>query len=171
MPVLVKPYEMSEEYADMFPSDQDGMELEAMQGALEEQKAQLVAVTYDVLRHLHSSLLLQCPILSGNMARHITKREGGLYNGGEIVISGPSYDLKNWKKTGKAVPMKTWRETSKGKMVKTYAFDYAFWVNEYGAFGTSHHNSLPSKGWVDRTVALSVSSVGARWGAEVIINL
>lgn len=151
-------------YADesySFQSDDDEM-----------QKAVMASCAYACIRQTHFALKQHCPVLSGNMLRHITKKEGDLAHGkGLITISGPSYDLNAWKETGEIKPRKVWRETSQGHYKKVFEFDYAYWVNKYGAFGTSHHNSLPSKGWADRAIVLAVSRIAREYGAEVIIDL
>lgn len=102
---------------------------------------------------LFESLILQSPILSGNMLMNI-KQE----NTNTILIEAPFYDLKKWGKEGIIV------HTGENRNGKT---DYAVDVNLEGGFGT--HNK--SEHWVNRCIVSVCQIVANEIGAEVINEL
>ena len=124
----------------------------------------LKKISKQIRDKLYRALKASCPVLSGNMRNHITQR------GKRIVISGPSYDLNLWKAKGRI--SKT-VDIQKGKTRSRFVsdFDYAYWVNEYGAFGTKHNNSLPSKGWVDRAILRTLVPIARSEGAILIYKI
>lgn len=95
-----------------------------------------------------------CPVLSGNMKAHIEVKSIEEH---EIVlcISAPFYDLKEWKKTGKIV------FTGPNVFGET---DYAYAVNQRGAFG--RHNK--SQYWANRSVYETANTIANEIGAELI---
>lgn len=134
----------------------------------------------------YSKIKAVVPILSGNMAQHT------IVSGQSIIVSGPSYDLKRWKRTGIVYlykDRKTYQKKtsiastvnsgaktsisiSKSKTKEkhyTLAWDYAIWVNKYGAFGYSH--SLKSKHWLDMALMDVVDVVAGIYGATVVWKL
>lgn len=100
---------------------------------------------------LFTDLLLNSPVLSGNMKLHIQDKSTR-----EIIIDAPFYDINKWQKTGAII------HTGKSINGRTA---YAEWVNRLGAFGT--HNK--SEGWVNRTI-LEVAEVIANQIGAVVIN-
>lgn len=113
---------------------------------------------FDKLHSLiYTNLMLQTPVLSGNMQRHINVGQiGSAY--GEIIIDAPFYDMKAFKKTGAVV------HTGKSVKGKTA---YAEWVNKSGAFG--RHNK--SEHWVNRTLYECCLAVANEVGGIVINEL
>lgn len=100
-----------------------------------------------------SSLEIDCPVLSGNMASHIATEEMG--NGfSRIGISGPSYDLKEYNKTG--------------RIVYNGRYDYAISVNNVGAFNGT---SVKSRHWANRAVEKACRIIASKYNAEVIVNV
>lgn len=97
---------------------------------------------------IYTNLVMQSPVLSGNMKANISSMKLG-----EICISGPAYDLKKWKKDK--------------VIVHTGGPDYANEVNISGAFG--RHNK--SEHWVNRVLFDSVSVIANEIGAIVINEL
>lgn len=108
--------------------------------------AELVSLVY-------STLLLDCPVMSGNMQHHIEHEEVGS-NFTRISISGPSYDISKWRTTGEI--------EHDGK------YDYAVSVNNVGAFAG---RSKKSRHWANKAIVKACRMVGALHGAEVIVNV
>ena len=115
----------------------------------------------DIVEKLHallySNLIMQSPVLSGNMKSLI---QVGLQGGGtrEIIIDAPYYDMKKWEKEKVVV------HTGEVKNGQTaYAED----VNLRGAFG--RHNR--SEGWVNRAVKEVVDTIANEIGAQVIYEI
>ncbi len=106
---------------------------------------------------LFSNLIMQSPVLSGNMQSLIqTGLQGGSYR--EIIIDAPYYDMKKWQKEKVIV------HTGEVKNGQTaYAED----VNLRGAFG--RHNK--SEGWVNRAVKEVVETIANEIGAQVIYEV
>ena len=100
-----------------------------------------------------TALQLDCPVMSGNMRNHIEFEEVGT-NFTRIGISGPSYDIPTWKKTG--------------DIEHTGEYDYAVSVNEVGAF---NGKSTKSRHWVNKSIVKVCQILAAEYGAEVIINV
>lgn len=106
---------------------------------------ELVLLVFNCLR-------MDCPVLSGNMQQHIDiETIGNRYT--KIVVSGPSYDQKTFRKTG--------------QIVLTNEYDYAIAVNSMGAFGK--HNK--SEKWVNRSLLRTCQVVAGGYGAKVIDRL
>lgn len=101
----------------------------------------------------YTKLVLESPILSGNMQHHI-KMESIGSNEAKISISAPSYDITKWRKTGQIV--------HDGK------YDYAISVNNVGAF---NGRSKKSQFWVNRSLATTCEIIGKLYNAEVIVNV
>ena len=100
-----------------------------------------------------TALELDCPILSGNMKDHI-ELENVNENNALISISGPSYDVHYWEKTG---------------IIKyTGDYDYAVSVNGVGAFGGK---STKSKHWVNKSIVKTCQIIASKYGAKVIIDV
>lgn len=106
---------------------------------------------------LFSNLILQSPVLSGNMQSLIQIAQVGS-DYAEIVIEAPFYDGKKWRKDGTIVHT---GETIKGKT------DYAQWVNDLGAFAT-HNKSMH---WVNRACYECANAIANEIGATVINEL
>ena len=106
---------------------------------------------------LYDTLLIECPVLSGNMQSLIQARveEEGTMN---IVINAPFYDMKKWEKEKVIVHT---GETIDGRT------DYAEWVNRLGAF--AKHNK--SQEWVNRAIREVVNAIANEIGAEVIYEI
>jgi len=97
-------------------------------------------------------LIMDSPILSGNMQYHIQLGYGN--DGYEVIIEAPFYDMKQWRKN------KTIVHTGETK----HGFsDYAQWVNEAGGFG--RHNK--SEHWVNRSVNDICRSIAIKYGGVV----
>lgn len=106
---------------------------------------------------LSSRLVLDSPVLSGNMKAHI--RPGPVAEGeGGITIDAPFYDLRKWRREGVIVHTNA---TLNGMTA------YADIVNRFGGFMT--HNE--SEGWVNRAILNVVRTVANEIGAEVIYEL
>lgn len=115
----------------------------------------------DIVEKLHallfSNLVMQSPVLSGNMQSMIqTGLQAGNYR--EIIIDAPYYDMARWNKdkivihTGQVIDGKS-----------AYAQD----VELYGAFG--RHNK--SQGWVGRAIKEVVETIANEIGAQVIYEI
>ena len=102
------------------------------------------------------NLLINCPILSGSMKKHVELGFDG--NNLQIVIDAPFYDMKQWKKTGQIIYTGA---------VKNGFTAYAYWVNEVGAFG--RHNK--SEHWVNRALNEACLIMANQIGAVVINGL
>lgn len=101
---------------------------------------------------VYSGLRENSPVLSGNMLAHIEYANID-DNETTIVISGPSYDLEEWEKTK--------------QIILTNEYDYALWVNKFGAFGTGNK----SKHWVNRALVDRASVVASDYDAELIVDI
>ncbi len=100
-----------------------------------------------------TTLKLDCPVMSGNMKSHIEIDAVG--NGfTRISVSGPSYDIDEWNKTG--------------AIVHTNEYDYAVSVNNVGAF---MGKSKKSKHWANKSVVKSCRAIATKYDAEVIVNV
>ena len=109
---------------------------------------------FDELTMLVFSVLkIECPVLSGNMASHI-EMEDLQKDFARISVSGPSYDLKKWRK--------------EGIIEYTGDFDYAVSVNNVGAFGG---RSTKSKHWANRAIVKACRAIGHIYDAEVIVDV
>ena len=102
---------------------------------------------------LATTLNLDCPILSGNMSHNI-QIDSIAEKEGIISVSGPSYDMTEWRKTGVI------RHNDK--------YDYAVSVNNVGAFGG---RSTKSKHWVNKTCEKVCQIIAKQYDAEVIVNV
>lgn len=102
---------------------------------------------------VYSTLLLDCPVMSGNMQHHIEHEEVGS-DFTRISISGPSYDIKKWRTTG--------------EIEYDGEYDYAVSVNNVGAF---NGRSTKSKHWVQKALLKACNAVASAYGAEVINNV
>ena len=100
-----------------------------------------------------STLLLDCPVMSGNMKHHIEYEEVGS-DFTRIAISGPSYDISKWRTTGEI--------EHDGK------YDYAISVNNVGAFAG---RSTKSKHWANKSIVKACRTIAGLYGAEVIVNV
>lgn len=102
---------------------------------------------------IFTTLQLDCPVMAGNMKSHIDIEEIG-NNFTRIAVSGPSYDIATWQKTG--------------QIEYTGEYDYAISVNEVGAF---NGRSTKSKHWANKSVVKVCKVLGAMYNAEVIVNV
>jgi len=102
---------------------------------------------------LFSKLLLDSPVLSGNMKMNIKSNSER-----EIIIDAPFYDIGKWQETGMIIHT---GQTIKGRTA------YAEWVNRLGAFGT--HNK--SEGWVNRSILEVATIIANEIGAEIIYDI
>lgn len=93
-----------------------------------------------------------CPVLSGNMSSHISY---GSISPSEalIIVSGPSYDLSEWRKNR--------------RIVLTNEFDYASSVNNLGAF---MGKSKKSKHWANKSVVRACQIFAAEYPNMEVIN-
>lgn len=100
---------------------------------------------------LKPKLEADSPVLSGNMRTSIETTNVSEHQF-EIVINAPFYDMKEFNKTGNIVYTGlNWKGTG--------ITDYAFWVNDIGAFGT--HNK--SQAWVNRTLLSVAKTIAAQY--------
>lgn len=100
-----------------------------------------------------TTLQLDCPVMSGNMKSHIGYEEFGS-DFTRIAVSGPSYDIETWKRTG--------------SIEHTGEYDYAVSVNEVGAF---MGRSKKSRHWANRSVVKACRTIAESYNAEVIVNV
>ena len=102
---------------------------------------------------ISTSLELNCPVLSGNMSSHIDLEE---YTDkfARISVSGPSYDLGEYRQTG--------------RIVYNDKYDYAISVNEVGAF---LGRSKKSRHWANRSVEKACRAIANMYNGEVIVNV
>ena len=100
-----------------------------------------------------TALQLDCPVMSGNMKNHIEYEEVGS-DFTRIGISGPSYDIATWKKTG--------------SIEHTGEYDYAVSVNNVGAF---MGKSTKSRHWANKSIVKACRTIANVYGAEVIVNV
>lgn len=107
-------------------------------------------VENELKQHLYWNLVMQSPVLSGNMQNFISGM--GLQMDG-ILITAPSYDSKKWRK--------------EKVIVINNRFNYAHSVNEVGGFGT--HNK--SEHWVNRVVNQCCDLIANKYHAKVIGRL
>lgn len=112
-----------------------------------------INLVQDLTSLVLSSLRLDCPVLSGNMKTFISI-ESVSQDEITISISGPSYDLALWKKTG--------------QIVHDNEYDYAVSVNDKGAFGGK---SKKSKHWANKSIVKACQIKANEWGAEVVNHL
>lgn len=105
---------------------------------------------------LNQNLILECPVLSGNMYKHIKIADIG-DNEVTLEIDAPFYDMKEWRKTGVIKLI--------GNNINGFT-DYAYWVNKNGGFST--HNS--SEGWVDRNITDVLDVIKNVYGNIVVID-
>lgn len=115
--------------------------------------AREVAMYQELIVLIYSTLLIDCPVLSGNMQHHIEWEEVG-HDFARIVIKGPSYDIHKWMTTG--------------EIERDGKYDYAVSVNEVGAF---NGRSKKSKHWVDKAIDKACNTIASIYGAEVIRNV
>lgn len=111
----------------------------------------------DLFNLVNTLLLVQCPVLSGNMKSGI-KLHKIENNEITIVIKAQFYDMKLWKNTG---VIKLTGAVVDGKT------SYAYWVNKEGAFGTQNK----SMRWVNRVCFDGASVIANKIGATVINEL
>lgn len=102
---------------------------------------------------VYSTLLLDCPVMSGNMQHHIKYEEVGS-DFTRISISGPSYDIKKWRTTG--------------EIEYDGEYDYAISVNNVGAF---NGRSTKSKHWVQKALVKASRAIASSYRAEVIVDV
>lgn len=97
-------------------------------------------------------LSIDCPVMSGNMHENIKVQSIGEK---EIVIeiSGPSYDITKWRKTG--------------VVYHTNKYDYAKSVYMYGGF----HTMNKSRHWTARSLNRACEIIAPQYGAIVINKL
>lgn len=109
---------------------------------------------YEELKNLvFTTLQLDCPVMSGNMKSNVEFEEvGSLFS--RIAISGPSYNISKWQKTG--------------VIEYTGEYDYAVSVNNVGAF---NGKSTKSKHWANKSVVKACQAIASKYGAEVIVNV
>ena len=107
---------------------------------------------YALLWHLVN----ESPVLSGNMQSMIQLGYGN--DGYEIKIPAPFYDATKWKKDKVIVHT--------GAVIGGLT-DYAYSVNEFGAFGT--HNK--SEHWVNRVLNRICEEVAKKYGGTVEVRL
>lgn len=100
-----------------------------------------------------STLQIDCPVLSGNMQTYV-KVENIRPESALISVSGPSYDLKKWRK--------------EGIIEHTGKYDYAVSVNNLGAFWGK---STKSKHWANRSIVNACKSIAQSYNAEVIVDV
>lgn len=109
---------------------------------------------FEELAHLiNSGLLLDCPVMSGNMKSNIAMEEMGA-SFARIEISGPSYDIPEWRATG--------------AIHHTGEYDYAVSVNGVGAF---EGKSKKSRHWANKSVVKSCRAIATLYGAEVQVDV
>lgn len=110
-------------------------------------------MTEELQLMIYYNLVLQSPVLSGNMQNMIDAL--GLYgldpvnDESRILITAPTYDMKKWKK--------------EGVIIHDFRYNYAESVNEEGAFG--RHNS--SEHWVNRVINRCCDEFARKHGGRV----
>ena len=102
------------------------------------------------------NLVMDSPILSGNMQAMISLGYGN--DGYEVIIQAPFYDNEKWKKDHVIV------HTGASKNGIT---DYAYEVNEFGAFGS--HNK--SEHWANRTINTVCQEIATKYNMKVVGRL
>lgn len=112
-----------------------------------------INLVQDLTMLVLSSLRLDCPVLSGNMKTFIALEEVS-QDEITISISGPSYDLNQWRKTG--------------QIIHDDKYDYAVSVNDKGAF---NGKSKKSKHWANKSIVKACRIKANEWGAEVVNHL
>ena len=111
---------------------------------------------------LFSTLINNCPVMSGNMRSSI--RQG---TPGEIVIEAPYYDIPHWRRTREIVHVLTKIVSKRYTTVREVQLHYANDVNEYGAF----HSGNDSRHWVNRAIIEAVQPIASELGAEIVNEL
>ena len=109
---------------------------------------------------LFSTLINNCPVMSGNMRNSI--RQG---MPGEIVIEAPYYDIPHWERTREIVYVLT--EIVSKRYATVVQLHYANDVNEYGAF----YSGNESRHWVNRAIIEAVQPIASELGAEIVNEL
>ena len=110
---------------------------------------------------VRNSLIQNCPVLTGNLVSHIKFTS---YNetSANIKMSGLNYDSNRWRNTDVFRYVKSGTMNSKGQNLR---FDYANWLNIYGAFGRGRRDV----GWVNKAVLSAVRSFASAYNASIII--
>lgn len=110
---------------------------------------------------VRNSLIQNCPVLTGNLVSHI-KFTSYNENSANIKMSGLNYNSTRWRETDVFRYYKKGALNSKGQNMR---FDYANWLNIYGAFGRGGKDI----GWVNRAVLSAVRSFAGSYNASIII--
>ena len=110
---------------------------------------------------VRNSLIQNCQVLTGNLVSHIKFTS---YNetSANIKMSGLNYDSNRWRNTDVFRYVKSGTMNSKGQSMR---FDYANWLNIYGAFGRGRRDV----GWVNKAVLSAVRSFASAYNASIII--
>lgn len=111
------------------------------------------AIFEELTALVFTSLVIDCPVLSGNMQHHI-KYDKIENTSAEIVVEAPSYNVSKWAKTG--------------VIEYTGDYDYAVSVNNLGAFGGK---STKSKHWANKSVVKASRAIAGVYDAEVIVDV
>ena len=98
-------------------------------------------------------LQIDCPVMSGNMQHNIRYEDVGSKET-RISVSGPSYSIPYWKKTG--------------IIEHTGQYDYAISVNEVGAF---NGRSKKSRHWANKSVVNACKAIAPSYDAEVVVDV
>lgn len=110
---------------------------------------------------VRNSLIQNCPVLTGNLVSHI-KFTSYNEHSANIKMSGINYNATRWRETDVFRYYKKDYKNSKGKNMR---FDYANWLNIYGAFGRGRRDI----GWVNNAVLSAVRSFAGAYNASIII--
>jgi hypothetical protein len=106
---------------------------------------------------VRNSLIQNCPVLTGNLVSHI-KFTSYNEHSANIKMSGINYNATRWRETD------VFRYYSKASGSNRY-FDYANWLNIFGAFGRGRKDV----GWVNKAVLNAVRSFAGSYNARIII--
>ena len=106
---------------------------------------------------VRNSLIQNCPVLTGNLVSHI-KFTSYNENSANIKMSGLNYNSTRWRETDVLRYYKKDAGTTKH-------FDYANWLNVFGAFGQGRRDV----GWVNKAVLSAVRSFAGSYNASIII--
>jgi hypothetical protein len=110
---------------------------------------------------VRDSLIQNCPVLTGNLVSHI-KFTSYSEHTANIKMSAMNYNTRKWKTYDVMRFYNDYASNRKGQYLR---FDYANWLNIYGAFGRGRRDI----GWVNNAVLSAVRSFAGAYNASIII--